>query len=113
MLGWGEWDMSMLLHDARRDVSAEREQASLARYFVLRPDIDREAFLADYNALGALNIARILGIFSRLVHEDQRGARRRVQPLVGARRGVAGQREPRRLRQAVAGQERGFQRLTP
>ena len=64
------WDFSMLLHDARRDVSAEREAASLARYFTLRPDIDREAFLADYNALGALNIARILGIFSRLVVRD-------------------------------------------
>ena len=26
LLGWGEWDMSMLLHDARRDVSAGRAQ---------------------------------------------------------------------------------------
>jgi len=64
------WDFSMLLHDARRDVSAEREAASLAHYFALRPDIDREAFLADYNALGALNVARIIGIFSRLVVRD-------------------------------------------
>jgi len=64
------WDFSMLLHDARRDVSAEREATSLARYFALRPDLDRDAFLADYNALGALNIARIIGIFSRLVVRD-------------------------------------------
>lgn len=64
------WDFSMLLHDARRDVSAEREAASLARYFELRPETDREAFMADYNALGTLNIARILGIFSRLVVRD-------------------------------------------
>lgn len=64
------WDFSMLLHDARRDVSAEREAASLARYFELRPEIDRDAFMADYAALGTLNIARILGIFARLVVRD-------------------------------------------
>ncbi|HEX6860254.1 MAG TPA: phosphotransferase [Caulobacteraceae bacterium] len=66
------WDFSMLLHDARRDVSAELEQATLERYFTLRPEIDREAFLADYNALGTLNVARILGIFSRLVVRDKK-----------------------------------------
>lgn len=64
------WDFSMLLHDARRDVSVEREQAALAHYFALRPEIDREQFMADYAALGALNIVRILGIFSRLVSRD-------------------------------------------
>ncbi|MDP3852719.1 N-acetylmuramate/N-acetylglucosamine kinase AmgK [Phenylobacterium sp.] len=64
------WDMSMLLHDARRDVSPEREAAALARYFELRTQVDRDAFLADYHALGALNIVRILGIFARLVTRD-------------------------------------------
>ncbi|HEX4197053.1 MAG TPA: phosphotransferase [Caulobacteraceae bacterium] len=61
------WDLSMLLHDARRDVSPERERASLERYLGLRPDIDRGAFLADFHALGALNMARILFIFARQV----------------------------------------------
>ncbi|HEX7759680.1 MAG TPA: phosphotransferase [Caulobacteraceae bacterium] len=64
------WDLSMLLHDARRDVSAGREAACLARYFDLHPHLDRQAFTADFHALGALNIARILGIFSRLVARD-------------------------------------------
>jgi aminoglycoside/choline kinase family phosphotransferase len=64
------WDMSMLLHDARRDVSVGLEQAALARYFALKPEVDREQFLADYHALGALNIVRILGIFARLVTRD-------------------------------------------
>ena len=64
------WDLSMLLHDARRDVSAAREAAALARYFQLRPDLDRVQFLADYHALGALNVARILGVFARLVIRD-------------------------------------------
>jgi hypothetical protein len=66
------WDMSMLLHDARRTVTAEREQATLERYFELRPGIDREAFTADYHALGALNVCRILGLFARLVVRDSK-----------------------------------------
>ena len=64
------WDLSMLLHDARRDVSAEREATCLQRYFELNPHLDQEQVRADYAALGALNIVRILGIFSRLVIRD-------------------------------------------
>ena len=64
------WDLSMLLHDARRDVAPEREAACLARYFDRNPHLDRAAFTADFHALGALNIVRILGIFSRLVVRD-------------------------------------------
>ena len=64
------WDLSMLLHDARRDVSAAREAAALTRYFDLLPQVDRGQMLADYHALGALNIVRILGIFARLVTRD-------------------------------------------
>lgn len=64
------WDLSMLLHDARRDVSPEREAASLERYFAAHPTLDRQTLLADYHALGALNVARIIGIFARLVVRD-------------------------------------------
>jgi aminoglycoside/choline kinase family phosphotransferase len=64
------WDLSMLLHDARRDVSEAVEARALERYFALRPQVDRARFLADYHALGALNIVRILGIFARLVTRD-------------------------------------------
>jgi aminoglycoside/choline kinase family phosphotransferase len=64
------WDLSMLLHDARREVSPEAEAAALERYFALRPKVDRAQFLADYHALGALNIVRIIGIFARLVTRD-------------------------------------------
>jgi aminoglycoside/choline kinase family phosphotransferase len=64
------WDLSMLLHDARRDVSPERETASLERYLAARPELDREQFLSDYAALGALNIVRILGVFARLTVRD-------------------------------------------
>ena len=34
------------------------------------PEVEREAFLADYAALAALNEARILGIFARLIFRD-------------------------------------------
>ncbi len=40
----------------------------LDRYLAARPLLDREAFLADYRALAALNAARILGpVFARQV----------------------------------------------
>jgi aminoglycoside/choline kinase family phosphotransferase len=64
------WDLSMLLHDARRDVSPGREAAALDRYFAAHPQLDRRQLLADYHALGALNVARIIGIFARLVVRD-------------------------------------------
>lgn len=64
------WDLSMLLHDARRDVSPAREAAALERYFAAHPGLDRRQLLADYHALGALNVARIIGIFARLVVRD-------------------------------------------
>jgi len=64
------WDLHSLLQDARRDVSPELEQASLAHYFALRPEVDRDAFMADYAALAALNEARIIGVFARLITRD-------------------------------------------
>jgi hypothetical protein len=64
------WDLSMLLHDARRDVSPAREVAVLRHYMASRPGADTEAFVADFHALGALNTLRILGLFARLVVRD-------------------------------------------
>ena len=60
------WDLTHLLQDARRDVSPELETSMLARYLGARPQMDRQAFLADYRALAASNAARILGrVFAR------------------------------------------------
>jgi aminoglycoside/choline kinase family phosphotransferase len=64
------WDLHSLLQDARRDVSPELEALALDHYFALRPETDREAFMASYAGLAALNEARILGIFARLVARD-------------------------------------------
>ncbi|MGZ5985955.1 MAG: N-acetylmuramate/N-acetylglucosamine kinase AmgK [Caulobacteraceae bacterium] len=70
LLAHPSWDLHSLLQDARRDVSPELEAAALDRYFGQRPGIDRQAFMADYAALAALNEARILGVFARLIVRD-------------------------------------------
>ena len=64
------WDLHSLLQDARRDVPPALEAAALDHYFALRPDVDRAAFMQDYAGLAALNEARILGIFARLIVRD-------------------------------------------
>ncbi len=74
------WDLSMLLHDARRDVAPEREAAVLARYLHARPELDRERFIADFHTLGAINIVRILGLFARLVVRDRKPRYRAFMP---------------------------------
>ena len=63
------WDLHSLLQDARRDVPREVEALALDRYIDVMM-VDREAYLADYAALAALNEARILGIFARLIARD-------------------------------------------
>lgn len=70
VLAHPSWDLHSLLQDARRDVAPELEAAALDRYFALRPETDREAFMRAYAGLAALNEARILGIFARLIVRD-------------------------------------------
>jgi len=74
------WDLHSLLQDARRDVSPNLEAEALDRYFGLRPHIDRAAFMADYAGLAALNQARIIGIFARLIARDGKPRYRQFLP---------------------------------
>ena len=74
------WDLHSLLQDARRDVPVELEAEALDRYFVLRPHVDRAAFMADYARLAALNEARIIGIFARLIARDGKPRYRQFLP---------------------------------
>ncbi|MBW3559020.1 MAG: phosphotransferase [Proteobacteria bacterium] len=76
------WDLLSLLQDARRDVPGELEAAALGRYFELRPPADVGAFMQDYWALAALNNARILGIFARLIVRDHKPRYGRFLPRV-------------------------------
>ncbi|HVY88502.1 MAG TPA: phosphotransferase [Hyphomonadaceae bacterium] len=79
VLGWGEWDMSMLLHDARRDVSPEAREAAVIAYLDTtggsRADFDERLAV-----LGAMNVMRIMGIFARLVTRDKKPRYDQFQP---------------------------------
>lgn len=74
------WDLHSLLQDARRDVSPALEAEALERYFALRPHMDRAAFMADYAGLAALNEARIIGVFARLIARDGKPRYRQFLP---------------------------------
>ncbi|MGD9966016.1 MAG: aminoglycoside phosphotransferase family protein [Hyphomonadaceae bacterium] len=69
--GWRGWDFSMLLHDARRDVSPAAHRAAVRAYLQAsgggEADLQRELAV-----LGAINTMRILGIFSRLTARDNK-----------------------------------------
>jgi aminoglycoside/choline kinase family phosphotransferase len=67
--GHRAWDLLHLLQDARRDVEVELEAAMLERY-IDAAGVERDAFLADYWALAALNTARLVGLWGRLVRRD-------------------------------------------
>lgn len=78
------WDLHSLLQDARRDVSPELERHALDHYFAIRPGLDRADFLRDYAGLAALNEARILGIFARLIVRDGKPRYRAFMPRMWA-----------------------------
>jgi aminoglycoside/choline kinase family phosphotransferase len=80
VLAHPSWDLHSLLQDARRDVSPQLESAALDRYFGHRPGLDRDAFMADYAALAALNEVRILGVFARLIVRDGKPRYRQFMP---------------------------------
>jgi aminoglycoside/choline kinase family phosphotransferase len=80
VLAHPSWDLHSLLQDARRDVSPELERAALDRYLSQRPGVEREAFMAEYAALSTLNLARILGVFARLIVRDGKPRYRQFMP---------------------------------
>lgn len=73
------WDLHSLLQDARRDVSPEIERAALDHYIDVTM-VDGDEYRADYAALAALNEARILGVFARLIARDSKPRYRRFMP---------------------------------
>lgn len=69
--GWRGWDFSMLLHDARRDVSQAAHEAAV-RTYLEETGISEAEFERELAVLGAINSMRILGIFSRLTSRDNK-----------------------------------------
>ncbi len=70
LAGHPAYDLVSLLQDARRDVSLKLEQAMVERYIDRAGIADRDAFLSDYQLLGAQRNTKILGIFTRLWKRD-------------------------------------------
>ncbi|WP_298747220.1 N-acetylmuramate/N-acetylglucosamine kinase AmgK [uncultured Brevundimonas sp.] len=77
------WDLHSLLQDARRDVPPELERVAFDHYCEVMM-VDRESYWRDYVALAALNGARILGVFARLVARDGKPRYRSFIPRVWA-----------------------------
>lgn len=68
--GAAAYDLMSLLEDARRDMPEALRQSLLQRYLSQRPQLDGEAFIADYQVLAAQRHAKVLGIFVRLARRD-------------------------------------------
>ena len=82
LAGHPAYDLVSLLQDARRDVSAELEEAMIARYAEAANIADPERFRADYEILGAQRNTKILGIFTRLWRRDGKPHYLPLQPRV-------------------------------
>ncbi len=73
------WDHSMLLHDARRDVSPAARAAAVRSYLDATGGSEAD-FSHQLAVAGAINILRILGVFARLVARDGRPRYRTFMP---------------------------------
>ncbi|MEM7744677.1 MAG: phosphotransferase [Pseudomonadota bacterium] len=70
LAGHPAYDLVSLLEDARRDTSDALQKNMLERYLSARRDLDPDAFMAAYAALGAQRNLKIIGIFARLALRD-------------------------------------------
>ncbi|WP_262690948.1 aminoglycoside phosphotransferase family protein [Kordiimonas aestuarii] len=84
LIGSPAYDLISLIEDARCDVPQAVRDAVLARYFKARPEVDREAFIADMKLLGAQRSAKIAGIFVRLSRRDHKHVYLKHIPRVAA-----------------------------
>ena len=82
LAGHPAYDLVSLLQDARRDVDPHLEEAMLDHYMAARGIVDRAAFRAGYEVLGAQRNAKILGVFTRLWKRDGKPNYRQFQPRV-------------------------------
>jgi N-acetylmuramate 1-kinase len=77
--GYRAWDFSMLLHDARRDVSPAAHEAAIGAYCAANAT-NRSVLEHEIAVQGALNTLRIIGIFSRLIARDGKTKYRAFMP---------------------------------
>lgn len=82
LLGSPAYDLVSLVEDARRDVQAETHSQVLDQYFAAFPGTDRHKFEGDMAILGAQRHAKVLGLFTRLSHQDGKHAYLKHVPRV-------------------------------
>ncbi len=82
--GHRAWDMLHLLQDARRDVEPALEAAMLDRYLASSPNVEPAQFRGEYAALAALNNARLVGLWGRLITRDKKPDYARFVPRTWA-----------------------------
>lgn len=68
--GWRAWDFTMLLDDARRDVSPAAREAAIQAYLDAS-GVQEAPFQRELAVLGVLNTMRILGRFAQLAHDGK------------------------------------------
>ena len=68
--GWRAWDFTMLLDDARRDVSPAARAAAI-RAYLDASGVSDAPFQRELAVLGVLNTMRILGRFAQLGHDGK------------------------------------------
>jgi N-acetylmuramate 1-kinase len=71
-LGHPAYDLASLVEDARRDVAPAVRRAALARYFALRPGLDRGEFLSALAAHAAQRHLRVAALWVRLDRRDSK-----------------------------------------
>lgn len=66
------YDIASLFEDARRDVDQVMAAAMLDAYCDRFPDLDRTAFHTSYHIMAVQRSLKIIGIFTRLAHRDNK-----------------------------------------
>lgn len=66
------YDIASLFEDARRDVDQAMAATMLDAYCDRFPELDRKAFRTSYHIMAVQRSLKIIGIFTRLAHRDNK-----------------------------------------
>lgn len=72
VIGPVTYDIASLFEDARRDVDQKMAANLLDAYCSRFPELDRDAFMRSYRIMAVQRSLKIIGIFTRLAHRDNK-----------------------------------------
>ena len=79
------YDMVSLLYDVRFDVPPVLRQEMIERFLTgMDGEVSREDFMAAFHIMGAQNLLRIAGVFTRLQHRDGKAGYQKFMPRLWA-----------------------------